>query len=188
MVLYDGIQRFLDDVDPVILSRGQNYYHRGCVDSLDFEDGHVTAEVSGSEDEPYLVEIDFNEDGEVEAWDCDCPYDWGPVCKHTVAALLAIREKGVEQLSPKPAEESAPVENLVRQAEKEQLVALILEHCREDKRFYSQVLSELEESGKYELDSIKSLVKDSIRANTHRGYIDEDGCDNICADLDDALG
>ena len=24
--LYDGIQRFLDDVDPVILSRGQDYY------------------------------------------------------------------------------------------------------------------------------------------------------------------
>ena len=187
MVLYDGIQRFLDKVDPVILSRGQDYFHWGRVESIDYEDGHVTAEVSGSEDEPYLVEIDFNEDGEVEAWDCDCPYSWGPVCKHTVAALLAVREKGVERLSPKPVEESAPVEDLVRQAEKEQLVALVLEHCKEDRRFRSQVLTELEESGKYELDSIKSLVKDSIRANTHRGYIDEDGCDNICADLDDAL-
>ena len=187
MVLYNGIQRFLDEVDPVILSRGQNYFHWGHVESIDYEDGHVTAEVSGSEDEPYLVDIDFDEDGEVEAWNCDCPYDWGPVCKHTVAALLAVRETGMEHFPPKPAGESAPVEDLVRQAKEEQLVALILEHCSEDRRFRTQVLSELEESGKYELASIKSLVKDSVRANTHRGYIDEDGCGNICADLDDAL-
>lgn len=187
MVTQDGIQRFLDSVNPVILSRGQDYYRRGHMESIAYEDGHVTTEVSGSEDEPYLVDIDFSEDGEVEAWDCDCPYDWGPVCKHTVAALLAVREKGVEQLSPKPVEETFPVESLVRQAEKEQLVALVLEHCREDKRFHSQVLSELESSGEYELSSIKSLIKSSIRTNTHRGYIDEDGCDNICTDLDDAL-
>ena len=94
MSVQDGIQRFLDDVDPVILSRGQDYYHRGHVESIEYDEGHVTAEVSGSEDEPYLVDIDFDEDGEVEAWDCDCPYDWGPVCKHTVAALLAAQEKG----------------------------------------------------------------------------------------------
>ena len=61
----------------------------------------MTAEVSGSEDEPYLVDIDFDEDGEVEAWNCDCPYDWGPVCKHTVAALLAVRETGMEHFPPK---------------------------------------------------------------------------------------
>ena len=183
----DGIQRFLDDVDPVILSRGQDYYHRGHVESIEYDEGHVTAEVSGSEDEPYLVDIDFDEGGEVEAWECDCPYDWGPVCKHTVAALLAAQEKGVEQLLPKPSEEPSPVEDLVRQAEKERLVALILEHCGEDKRFRSQVLSELEDSGEYELSSIKSLIQASIRANTRRGYIDEDGCDNISSDLRDAL-
>lgn len=116
------------------------------MESIEYDEGHVTAEVSGSEDEPYLVEIGFNEDGEVETWDCDCPYSWGPVCKHTVAVLLAVREKGVEQFLPKPAEEAVPLEELVRWAEREQLAALILEHCREDRRFRSQVLSELEES------------------------------------------
>lgn len=53
---------------------------------------HVMAEVSGSEDESYLVELDFSEDGEVEDWSCDCPYDWGDVCKHTAAVLLAVQE------------------------------------------------------------------------------------------------
>ena len=60
--------------------------------------------------------------------------------------MLAVREKGVEHFLPKPAEEAVPLEELVRWAEREQLAALILEHCREDRRFRSQVLSELEES------------------------------------------
>ena len=72
--LYDGIQRFLDDVDPVIFSRGQEYYRQGNVESIDYDNGTVTAEVSGSEYEPYLVEINFDEYGEIEAWECDCPY------------------------------------------------------------------------------------------------------------------
>lgn len=65
----------------------------GQVENVERDGGHVTAEVSGSEEDPYLVELDFSEDGEVEDWSCDCPYDWGPVCKHTVAVLLAIRRK-----------------------------------------------------------------------------------------------
>ena len=28
---------------------------------------------------------------EIESWYCDCPYD-GEICKHVVAALLAIRD------------------------------------------------------------------------------------------------
>lgn len=187
MSVQDGIQRFLDDVDPVILSRGQDYYRRGYVESIDYDEGHVTAEVSGSEDEPYLVDIDFDEDGEVEAWECDCPYDWGPVCKHTVAALLALQAEPLEERSQEVSAVKTSVRELVERAEKEQLAALILEHCKEDKRFQSQVLSALEDSGERELASIKELVRESIRSNSDYGYIDEDGCDNICADLDEAL-
>lgn len=183
----NGIQRFLDGVDPVILSRGQDYFRRGYVESVEYDNGHVTVEVSGSEDEPYLVDIDFDENGGGERWDCDCPYDWGPVCKHTVAALLAVKREEGARPPQNPDKKAVPVERLVQQAEKEQLAALILAHCREDRWFRSQVLSELEESGEYELSEIKSQIKSSIRANTHRGYIGEDGCDDICAGLDEAL-
>ena len=78
MSLSNGIQQFLAGVDPVILSRGQDYFRSGNVESIEWDDLHMTAEVSGNEDEPYLVDIDFNEDGEVEAWECDCPYDCWP--------------------------------------------------------------------------------------------------------------
>lgn len=185
--LYDGIQRFLDDVDPVILSRGQDYYRQGYVESVDYDNGLVTVEVSGSEVDPYLVEINFDEYGEVEAWECDCPYEWGPVCKHVVAALLAVQAEPPEERCQGEGAEEISIRDLVEQAEKEQLATLILEHCHEDMRFRSQVLSALEDSGEREFASIKELVEESIRSNSRYGYIDEKGCDNICTDLGDAL-
>jgi len=187
MFFQDGIQRFLDGIDRKILARGTDYYRSGMVERIDCDGSCVTAEVSGSEEDPYLVEIDFSADGEVEDWSCDCPYEWGPVCKHTAAVLLALQSEAAEKLPREPARRKIDVQKLIEQAGKEQLAALVLEHCREDKRFQSQVLAELEDTGEQELESIKELIRETIRANTHRGYIAEDGCDNICADLDDAL-
>lgn len=189
MSLKIGIQRFLDDVDPTILARGEDYYRSGQVENVEWDGGHVTAEVSGSEEDPYLVDLDLSEDGEVEDWSCDCPYDWGPVCKHTVAVLLAIRaEAGKEKHSKAKNTQKVSIQELVERADKKQLASLIVEHCREDKRFQSLVLSELEDSGEQEFAAIKELVRASIRSNTHQHYIDERGCDAICADLDDCLG
>lgn len=182
----DGIQRFLDDIDPKILARGRDYYHSGQVEGIEWDGGHVTAEVSGSDVDPYQVEIDFTADGEVADWSCDCPYDWGDVCKHIAAVLLALQgEEDARPKKKKPGKVS--IEKLVEQASMEQLVRLVLEQCQEDKRFRSKVLSDLEDSGEQELTAIKELVRASIRSNTHRHYIDERGCDNICADLDDCL-
>ncbi len=147
----------------------------------------MTAEVSDSEEEPYLVDLDFSEDGELEDWFCDCPYDWGPVCKHTVAVLLAIQAEPSEKPSKKVQSPKINIFPLLKSAKKEQLAQLILEHCQEDQRFQNRVLSELGDSGEQELAAVKTLVEASICSNTHRGYIDMRGCDHICADLDDIL-
>lgn len=189
MSINGEIQRFLNDVDSKIYRRGLDYYRSGMVECVDWDGSYATAEVCGSEENPYLVEIGFSDDGEIEDWSCDCPYEWGPVCKHVVAALLALREKAPGETPKKPAmnaaKRKAVVEQLVGRAEKEWLAALILEHCQEDKRFQCRVLLELGDSG--ELEFAKELVQETIRANTRRGYIDMDGCDNICTDLDGIL-
>lgn len=130
-----GIQQFLGDMDPTILSRGEDYYRSGQVESIDWEENHVTAEVSGSEEVPYVVELDFSEDGEVEDWSCDCPYDWGPVCKHTAAVLLAIQSEPPEESKERTKAPKIDLQPLLERAEKPQLAALILEHCQEDLRF-----------------------------------------------------
>ena len=74
-----------------IWERGLDYYHNGAVTELqEVSSGNWLARVEGME--LYTVEVSLNGD-EVEAWDCDCPYDMGDICKHIVAVLLAIREE-----------------------------------------------------------------------------------------------
>lgn len=29
----------------------------------------------------------------VTDWYCDCPYEYGPICKHVVAVLFAVRDE-----------------------------------------------------------------------------------------------
>lgn len=68
------------------LSKGYNYFHIGAVEKVWIEKGAYNAHVQGSE--LYTVTISENKKG--IHTDCTCPYDWGGVCKHIVAAMLAI--------------------------------------------------------------------------------------------------
>jgi uncharacterized Zn finger protein len=71
--------------------RGQDYYHRGHVESLVLRDDVLQAAVIGSDIAPYAVRVVFS-DGQAVSAGCSCPYDWGGWCKHIVAVLLAIAE------------------------------------------------------------------------------------------------
>jgi uncharacterized Zn finger protein len=70
-------------------ARGRGYFDSASVDNLIWRDGVLTADVQGSEYEPYRVEISCDEDG-VNYADCTCPYDQGGDCKHIVAVLLHL--------------------------------------------------------------------------------------------------
>ena len=86
MITLDNFENF---VPYKILMRGEEYYDTDAVSELEeTSPGEWTATVEGTDD--YNVEISMN-GKEVEFWCCDCPYD-GEICKHVVAALLAIRD------------------------------------------------------------------------------------------------
>lgn len=75
-----------------IVSRGRDYYRRGKVLAIESsEEGLVEASVEGSADRPYRVEVRFDAGGMPRSR-CDCPYDWEPLCKHAVAALIAWQQ------------------------------------------------------------------------------------------------
>ncbi|MDD5656487.1 MAG: SNF2-related protein, partial [Elusimicrobia bacterium] len=76
-----------------IIARGIDYCRKGRVLSLELLDGNrVRAEVEGSIAEPYRVEIRFDANG-LPAAKCSCPFDWEPLCKHAVAALIAWQQE-----------------------------------------------------------------------------------------------
>ncbi len=74
---------------PQSFSRGVGYYHDGSVLEISQRDKIISAEVAGSDDEPYQVTITLSDSGGIYSADCTCPFDQGGHCKHIVAALLS---------------------------------------------------------------------------------------------------
>ena len=87
-----NLDRFEDEIDSTILSRGLSYYRGRSVLSLKMvEPNHYKADVAGTQ--LYEVNITLDDDREVEEISCTCPYDWGEHCKHEVAVLYALRHQ-----------------------------------------------------------------------------------------------
>lgn len=75
-----------------IVRRGEDYFRKGNVLSLDIDEQRVVAKVQGSRNAPYRVELRFSKKGKsLLSASCSCPcYD---DCKHIVAVLFALEEK-----------------------------------------------------------------------------------------------
>jgi uncharacterized Zn finger protein len=81
---------FETEIERKILDRGFDYYeNNNVIDVENLGNGEFSAVVEGSEDYEVFIEISK---GKVIEHSCDCPYDWGDVCKHVVAVLYYIRD------------------------------------------------------------------------------------------------
>ncbi len=86
-----SLAEFESDINTAIVSRGHDYFSNGAVRDLNqIKDGAWAASVDGTE--TYGVRIVLKGDDLVD-WSCSCPFDMGPVCKHTVAVLYELRNR-----------------------------------------------------------------------------------------------
>ena len=93
------LKSFESDVERKIVERGLDYYRSGDVKKLEkVGENEFSAVVFGSE--KYSLYVKINGDAIVEH-ECDCPYDWGNVCKHEVAVFYAIRNGNFTDTSDK---------------------------------------------------------------------------------------
>lgn len=84
------LDSFEQQIDPVILKRGLDYFKKRCVvDMADLGNGEYEFVVEGTDEYDVRLRV-LN--GEVTEYDCNCPYDMGPVCKHVVAALFYLQK------------------------------------------------------------------------------------------------
>ena len=86
---------------PESFARGRSYFDDGAVSDLIRRGDRLTAEVEGSEFEPYQVSVRLHDGGVAEAR-CTCPYDWGGYCKHIVAVLLKFADEATRIIERKP--------------------------------------------------------------------------------------
>ena len=134
------LSNFEQQIDPKILQRGYEYFKNGCVTDVDdLGDGDYEATVEGTE--TYTVSLHIEGD-EVADYECDCPYDWGPVCKHVAAVLFYLRKDLLETeelpqrktcSKPKKESEATQFEKLLKQLTAEELKAFISDACTHDK-------------------------------------------------------
>jgi uncharacterized Zn finger protein len=91
-----NLNNFHEHISHSIFERGENYYENDMVDNVEHDYPDTwTAEVEGSD--LYTVEIKMNGD-EIVSWDCDCPYDYGDICKHAVAVLPPPQQEQLNEI------------------------------------------------------------------------------------------
>ena len=172
-------------IDPTILQRGKDYFRRGLVADLEeAEEDRWSALVEGTE--AYEVKVKLEGDKIVESL-CDCPYDFGPVCKHEVAVYLAIGQmlagKNLpgkeEKRSKKKAKRKTvadKISEIVAKLTEEEMRAIVLDYALNDREFrnvlFAQNLLKGDKAGENKKEDYKRIMRDSLRLGMDRhGFI-----------------
>ena len=169
---------FEKNIDREILKRGFSYFQNGRVISIDeVETGLWEAEVEGTE--VYNVSIRTDK-FEIEGWDCDCPYDMGPVCKHIVAVIYAMAKKmEIEKKQPDEIHKSKnsnkkKIENILKKVSKEELQNFILEQFKKERSLRNSFIAYFADLIEGDpVEKYKTIIHNLFKSYTDRyGFID----------------
>ncbi|OIO88808.1 MAG: hypothetical protein COW32_08215 [Candidatus Aquicultor secundus] len=172
-------------IDPTILQRGKDYFRRGLVAELEeVEEDRWSALVEGTQ--TYEVRVKLKGDRIAESL-CDCPYDFGPVCKHEVAVYLAIGKilagEDLPEKKKKPSQRQAKrktvadkIIGIVKKLTEEEMREIILEYALNDREFRNTLLArnllKKGEAGENKKEDYKRIMRDSLRLGMDRhGFI-----------------
>lgn len=193
------LDRFEEQIDEVILQRGLNYFRKGYVTNVEeIGPGDYEATVEGTD--TYTVHLHV-ERGVVTEYDCDCPYDQGPVCKHIAAVLFYLQQdmlyleedfptKKTTKKAKKPSE-MEQVDKILHLLPHEELKAFVRDYCKKDKQVRGQFLFSYMDLcvGQKELYSLQ--IQALIKSYSDRyGFIEYRDAANlgrsVCGLLDEA--
>lgn len=146
------ITDFEQYIDKTILQRGAGYFAMDVVDSLEeLRTNEWEADVMGSD--YYHVTVNLGDELSIKSSGCDCPYDWGVVCKHEVAVFYALREHlqqnrklEVTQSTNKPSKRKAPrtkqdkIAAILKQLSHEELKNFVEKSLLLNKPYYDQFM------------------------------------------------
>ena len=110
---------------PQSFERGFNYFHNDALFNTRRVGNDLRGHCHGSSYTPYRVSAQLGLGGFITAH-CTCPYDWGGICKHIVALLLAWAH------TPDVFQSVAPTDERLANKSKEELVALIQEMLKRE--------------------------------------------------------
>lgn len=198
-----NINNFKEYVDKTILKRGYDYYtDRNIIDTCNDGDNTYTFEVQGSEDYQVVVQLDDN--GEIIYSECNCPYDFGPICKHEVAAYFELAEQiskvinnkaenvyssiNNEKVKKKKAKEPE-IKEVLSNLSKEKLIDIILDITQKDKTLKDSLIVRYSKGNReQELKKCKKLINSIVRKHLGReGFISYREAGYFVSDMEELL-
>jgi len=136
-----NLKNFEKLVESKIVDRGFEYYEYDQVANIEHVDEfEFCAVVLGSME--YAVYIRLNDDLDVLEHSCDCPYDWGDVCKHKVAVFYYIKDA---ELYDEPINKDAfkDIKKRLKRYDKGELVNLCMRIVKRNEKFHQILRDEL---------------------------------------------
>jgi len=136
-----NLENFKIIVDPVVYDRGLEYSSKDLILHLEsIDSNNFNAVVSGTEN--YTVNITLGLEEKILTFECSCPFNSSPICKHIVAVLLLIKEKKDNNIAI-PKGSLSKINNSLNDFSKEELSQLVLNLAKSNPRIKNKVLHEL---------------------------------------------
>lgn len=185
------LQNFENEIDSSILKRGKDYYDNQHVDYLEeIEKNSWVANVSGNEE--YNVEVILGTKNSIKNVICDCPFEGGSICKHTVAVLYAILEAKtlVIPLTTNSKtvnkEKKMTFDALLKKIDLHEYQEFVKQFSIKNKAFkedFELYFSEKDDYFDFE-KKYSDIVRRTIKKYTSRGYIDYSSSNRLGKELD----
>lgn len=185
--------KLLDFAGEVYFGRGEDYFQRKKVSSLDGDDACIRGLVKGTRN--YQVMLQPEDDGGV-TWSCSCPLgDRGDFCKHAVALGLAwLSRNALEGDAPPPGQPDDGMQAIKRhlaKTPKDVLIGLLMDQAVEDQRLFHRLLIKAQRSraGGMDVAAVKKQLRSAIAGRRFLEYGDMpayvQGVDDMVSELKD---
>jgi uncharacterized Zn finger protein len=126
-------------IEPKILERGLQYFKYGNIaDVQKVGENEFSAWVEGTTDYNVYIKLDGIK---VVNYECDCPYDWGDICKHITAVLFHFKTKGVRAADSGLSKE---LDALLTNLSNQELRDYVRNKLRKDRNFRNSFLRDFE--------------------------------------------
>src|ERR1051326_2134904 len=147
--------------------RGKAYFEGGVLVEPLRQGLELRAECEGSEYDPYRISVTLDAEGVLET-SCTCPYDWGGLCKHIVALLLAYVH------TPKIFRVVEPLDRLLAGKSRDELIFIIREMLRHRPDLISVVelnteAREVKQGRPMNVSAYRMQARRAMRHETARG-------------------
>ncbi|EDT73552.1 SWIM zinc finger family protein [Clostridium butyricum] len=170
-----NINNFEKKINSTILERGYEYYINNKIAECTYEeDNTYTLKIDGNEE--YQVVIKLDDKGDIIYSECNCPYDYGVVCKHEVAAYYKILDIICNVNNNKKAaktKKKSDLKEVLNSLSKEKLIGIITDLAKEDTILKNSIILKYsKEDNKTEIKTCKKLIKSIVKKHCAReGYI-----------------